>query len=95
MLILDRFNIFYTKRADIVWYGFKTEYLCYYCKLYKTTIEEISVKHKISLDIINKFLNNDTSLTIAELLKIAQILNINIVELFVENSVPSKILKFD
>ena len=78
-----------------MWYGFRTEYISYYCRLYKTTIEEMSVKHKISLDIINKFLNNDKSLTIAELLKLAQVLNVKIVELFIEDSVPSKTLKFN
>jgi len=73
-----------------MWYGFKTEYISYYCSLYKITIEEISVKHKISLDIIDKFLNNDKSLTIDELLKLSQVLEINIVELFNKYAVPSK-----
>ena len=76
-----------------MWYGFNKEYISYFCFMHNLNIDEINEKYKLDINILNKFLNDDENITVKDLIKIAEILNINIIELFKEDIAPSKTLK--
>ena len=78
-----------------MWYGFNKGCISYFCFINNINVDEMCQKYKLNIDIIEKFLNDDKSLTINELNKIAEILNVNLIELFKEDDVPGKILKLN
>ena len=77
-----------------MWCGFNENCIHYFCILKKINIYKFCETYKFDIEIINKFLNNDTSLTIEELIRLAQVLETNVVNLFNEDIVPSKTIRF-
>lgn len=78
-----------------MWYGFKTSYIDYFCILNKLTIDEMCLKYNLDKNIIKKFLTDDETISIKELLEISKLLNIELNQLFYEGTVPSKTLNFN
>ena len=77
-----------------MWIGYNKSYLTYFCILHKLDYDSLCLKFKLSKDILNKFLEDDKNLTVNELEKIANILEVYIDKLFIKDDTPNKILKF-